>query len=208
MQGQPHQPNRIQGLIPGVLELSSEGRLLHLEIDAHKHPFSPVFIGNGVFFHIEVLQNHLFAVPLHHQIMHIRRMQRQYHGKIRLDIDPLSIHAENAVAHLQTLFSADGAVVLHTVDHRLGQSADRQTYQNHQDHTHEEVHGSARHQNEKPLPPRRLVEGMGIVTVSVLPFHGAEAADGNGADGIQGLPHLFLPDGRPHKQGKLIDLHP
>ena len=42
---------------------------------------------------------------------------------------------------------------------------------------------------------------------AVLALHGAVAADGDAADGVQSLAHLLFPDGGTHKHGKFVDLN-
>ena len=76
------------------------------------------------------------------------------------------------------------------------------------DQTGKKIHGRTGNQNDKALPPGCLLEGSGIFRILVLALHGAVTADGDAADGIEGLTHLLFPDGGAHKHGKFIDLNP
>ena len=73
------------------------------------------------------------------------------------------------------------------------------------DETRDEVHGGARQDDDGALPGRLTVEGALDLTVSVLPFHGDIAADGQGADRVLGLRFLFFPEDRTHAEGELVD---
>ena len=89
-----------------------------------------------------------------------------------------------------------------------GGSADevrRPQHDSHDDETRQQVHRGAGQDDDGPLPGRFAAEGSVDLTVSVLPFHGDIAADGQGAEGVLGLGFLFFPKDRTHAEGELID---
>ena len=114
---------------------------------------------------------------------------------------------------MQAVFAVHRGVVFKAGDHGddgllSGEAdTDHQYHNDHQYHADEKVHRRTGGQNNQPLPPCRLVEGTGIVASAVLALHGAVAADGDAADGVQSLAHLFFPDGGTHKHGKFVDLN-
>ena len=56
------------------------------------------------------------------------------------------------------------------------------------------------------MPEALVAEAVGVVGVLILPLHGAEAPDGESAEGEFGpLLPLFVPDLGAHADGKLVD---
>ena len=157
--------------------------------------------------HLKVLEDNLFAVAFHHQIVNIARIQRQDQGHIRLDIDLLAVHFQEPVTHLQAALAIDGTALFKLADDRRDKSLGRQKHDYHDQDANNEIHGGTGHQNNQPFPPGRFLEGPGVIRILVLALHGAVAADGNTADGIKGLAVLLFEDCRAHKHGEFIDLN-
>ena len=57
------------------------------------------------------------------------------------------------------------------------------------------------------LIPEGIWQLVTVIGVCVLALHGAVAADGNAANGVQSLSPSPLHQGRAHEHGKFIDLH-
>ena len=141
--------------------------------------------------HLKVGQRHPFALPFHHQIVDFAGVQLQQHGKIRLDVDFFAVQFHDAVANPQAILPVDGAEGFKAADHRRDFLLHGKINHNHQQHAHQEIHGGTRHQNDQLFPPCRFVKGTGIVAAAVLTLHGAVAANGNQADGVQRFPNLL-----------------
>ena len=69
----------------------------------------------------------------------------------------------------------------------------------------QKVHCRARDEDDDALPRRLIHERARIVGRFVLPGHGAEAAEGDAAQGIDRLALLLLQDDRTHAERELLD---
>jgi len=206
LQTQPYQPDCIQTLPPGIVQFAEERKFLNGEIHTKQHLGGSVFPGNGMLFHVQVGKFNFPAFPLHHKIVVFTGIQSQNQRKIRLNMDLFTVQFQNPVADTQAIFSIHRAEGFKRINHRLHHCLGGQVDDDHQNDTHDKIHGRTGHQNHQALPPGGFLKRTGIVGILILAFHGAVTADGNQTDGIQGFPNLLLPQGRTHEHGKFVNL--
>ena len=108
---------------------------------------------------------------------------------------------------MQTLLALIGAA-LHEVRQHRGAEGRGVGIEDQDDHkAQQEVHKGACRQDDDPLPGRLIGKGPGVVRALVLPGHGAEAAEGDAAQGIFRLALFPFEDDRAHADGKLLHPH-
>ena len=121
---------------------------------------------------------------------------------------PLPVDPHDPVARQQPLGTFIGKAFHKRVDDRDHKEGILGQEQRQQDKAGEEVHKGSRHQNDELSPGRLIGKCPGVVGGVVLPLHGAEAAHGDGAQGILRLPFLRGEQQRPHADGKFVHPHP
>ena len=119
--------------------------------------------------------------------------------------NPLAVYAADLVAGLQRALIR--AAVGEAGDDGAVEAARAGIEDDDEHETEQEVHRRARDENEKAVPDALVIERSRIVRGFLLPFHGAEAADGKGAERIDRLPLLLMQKLRAHAHGKLRHLH-
>ena len=128
-------------------------------------------------------------------------------GDIGVDGNLMAVDRQEPVPPLQPIFPGIGKPLCKVSDHRHGIAAGHPKENGHQHKARHKVHHRPGGQDDE-LPPGGLSgEGPGILTVLVLPFHGAVSPDGEGPKGVQGFPLLPGENGRSHANGELIDLN-
>ena len=119
----------------------------------------------------------------------------------------MPVNAVEPVPHLQGVLPLIGAVRPEIGDHRGAEGGGPRIQDQHNHQPQHKVHEGTGHQDQRPLPGRLIGEGPGLVAVFVLSGHGAEAAEGDAAQGIFRLPLFPFEDGRAHADGKLLHPH-
>ena len=149
-----------------------------------------------------------YAVPLNDQIHDAVLVTAKEQVQITLGIDPFAVDPDDPVARQQPLGTFIGKAFHKRVDDRDHKEGILGQEQRQQDKAGEEVHKGSRHQNDELSPGRLIGKCPGVVGGVVLPLHGAEAAHGDGAQGILRLPFLRGEQQRPHADGKFVHPHP
>ena len=125
--------------------------------------------------------------------------------KVAGEEDPLAVHAADLVAGLQRALV--GAAVGKAGDDGTVKAARAGIKNGHEHKPEQKIHRRARNEDEKAAPDALVVERPRIVRGFLLPFHGTEAADGKGAEGIDRFAPLLMQKLRAHAHGKLRHLH-
>ena len=157
--------------------------------------------------HGKILKPEFFSAPQNHHIMIHGPVQFKNQRNITVDINLFPVNLQNLVPDLQATFVVEDTAIGKFIDHRRNHLITGQIQDRKNQNTHNKVHGSTGNQNDQPFPPGCFVKSTGVIAVTVLPFHGAVAADGDTAQGIQCLTDLFFEDSRTHKHGEFIDLY-
>ena len=202
----PDEPRKIQRRVPRVFEDGPDRLLLVAEIQAVFILLHAVHVVE-LLLHGKVLQLDQLPVPLHDQIVAARLVAGKERGDVGIDIHAAAVDLVKLVADLQPLLRLQLAAVKEAGDLR-GRKARHARVEDRQHHqARQKVHERTGRQNDEPFPPDFGGKGPGIVGFLILALHGAVAAHGNAAQGIERLAALLFHDGRAHADGKLVHLH-
>ena len=157
--------------------------------------------------HVEILQTELLAVPADDQVEVAGLVAAQQQGHVAEGVDALPVDGQDAVAHLKAGGGFQRAAVGEAVDHRDVDGLDPGVKHQNDDKAREEVHQGAGGKDQELAPEALVIQGSGVVGVLLLPFHGAEAADGQQAQSICGIAPGLFEQGGAHADGELVDPH-
>ena len=205
LQAEADDADKVHGVVPRVAQAHAPVGLLDAEVDAEAGVLLAVRAGIRAALHGEVMELDLLAVTLHRQVVDPGGVAGKEQAHVAEYVDALPVDGDDAVAGVEAVGTLQRASVGKAGDggrvERLGTGVEEED----DDKAGEEVHGRAGGEDQQLFPKALTVQRRRVVGVLLFPFHGAEAAHGEGAEGIPGVAPLLFPQNGAHADGKFVD---
>ena len=206
LQAPPDHPHEVHAVGQTQPQLAAEGGLLALEVQAVH--------GDLLALHLvlpgrqgQVVQYDLFSISAHHDVVGLAVAPVQEGGDVAVEQDGAAVDGDDLVTGLEHGLPLAGEAVHEAAEGGGDVAGGGSEEGEDEEHPGQEVGGGTGDQNQEFFPPGGVAEGPWVVALPVLPFHGAEPADGEQAEGVFGLLPLPVPQLRPHADGELQHLH-